>query len=160
LPLERWWREWRLPASFLLAAFLAQVGSSYADYRSLDADNERLRLQMDTTYRDVVPQGAISDPEKQLKRKLSGQKSGSNSAGFVVLMEQIGRVVGAQEGALIASVNFTEKVGDVRLNLYAPDFKAVESIRAGLAAKGMEADLENSNAQGEGVRARLKVREK
>jgi type II secretory pathway component PulL len=51
-------------------------------------------------------------------------------------------------------------VGDVRLNLVVPDFKAVESIRTNLDAAGLLAQMENSNAQGDMVRARLKVRSK
>ena len=143
-----------------MAAFATQVGVSYADYRSLEADTLRMRQQMESAYREVIPSGALSDPEKQLQRRLSGEQAGSHSAGFMVLMEQIGRVVSAEDGALIASVNFTDKIGDVRLNLYAPDFQAVESIRAGLAKEGLEADLENSNTQGDGVRARIKVRDR
>jgi general secretion pathway protein L len=87
-------------------------------------------------------------------------RGGAPGAGFVSLLDRIGRVVQAQKGSQIATINFNDKVGDVRLNLVVPDFKAVESIRTELDKAGLSAQMENSNTQGDVVRARLKVREK
>ena len=64
-----------------------------------------------------------------------------------------------QPGAQLASVNFSDKLGGVRVNLVAPDFRSVEAIRAGLVKAGLKASTENSNAAGDVVRARLKVEE-
>lgn len=160
LPLDRWWKQWRLAAGLLLAAFAVQVAANFAEYRSLASENQLMRQQMEAAYREAIPKGAISDPEKQLQRKLKGLKGGGQNAGFVPLLERLGRVVQGKEGAVINSVNFTDKVGDVRVILIAPDFDAVESIRTQLDTAGLQADLENSNTQGNAVRARLKVREK
>lgn len=160
LPLSRWWREWRVAASLLAAAFLFQVGSSYAEYRSLETDNQTLRQQMQDSYRSAVPRGAISDPEKQLRSRLNRLRGGAEGPGFTPLLEQVGAVVSAHQGAVLSSVNFTAKVGDVRVVLVAPDFATVEAIRGQLDAAGLKADLENSNTQGDAVRARLKVGER
>jgi len=160
LPLASWWKQWRLAAAMLMAAFIVQVGASYAEYRSLETDNQQMHRQIESTYRQVAPQGAMSDPEKQLQRKLSGMKGGAQSGGFVPLLEQLGRVVQGQPGTTLSSINFTDKAGDLRVILIAPDFKAVEAIRGRLDKAGLQADLENSNTQGDAVRARLKVREK
>jgi hypothetical protein len=43
--------------------------------------------------------------------------------------------------------------------MLAPDFDAVEDIRAGLVNAGLDATLENSSRAGEGVRARLRIDE-
>ena len=48
----------------------------------------------------------------------------------------------------------------MRLNLVAANYEAVEKIRAGFAEQGLEATLENSSAQGDQVRARLRVGER
>ena len=91
---------------------------------------------------------------------LNALKGGGQNAGFMPLLEQIGGVIQGRENTQLVSVNFTNKVGDVRLVMVAPDFEAVETVRTALAAAGLEAELENSNVQGDAVRARLKVREK
>jgi general secretion pathway protein L len=160
LPLRRWWRQWRLVAGLFMAAFGLQLAGTWADYSKLQTQNLQLRQQIEAAYREVVPRGAVVDPEKQLRRQLESLRGGAQGAGFVSLMDRIGRVIQAQEGAQLATINFNDKVGDIRLNLVVPDFKAVESIRTKLDAVGMLAQMENSTTQGDMVRARLKVREK
>lgn len=160
LPLGQWWRQWRLVAAVFAVAFCLQLTSTWFDYSQLEDQNLHLRQQIEAAYREAVPRGAVVDPEKQLQRKLSELRGGVQGAGFVSVVEKIGRVVQAQKGAQLTSINFNDKVGDVRLNIVVPDFKAVEAIREGMAGAGLEATTENSNAQGDLVRARLKVREK
>ncbi len=159
LPVGLWWKQWRLVAGLFGAAFLLQVGATYASYASLEAENMELRRAIEETYREVVPRGAVTQPEKQLERQVSQLRGGVQSMSFVGMMDRIGRVVIAQPGAQLASMNFNEKLGDVRLNIVVPDFDSVEAIRAGLSAAGLEAVTENSNSQGDRVRARLKVSE-
>lgn len=159
LPLDLWWRQWRWPAAAVAAAFVVQVLANYVDYSQLEAENLRMRQQIQDSYREVIPRGAVVDPEKQLGRQLAELKGDAHGGSFVALMDRIGRVVNAHKGAQLSSVNFSNRLGDVRINLLAPDFPAVESIRTQLADAGLEAELENSNAQGEQVRARLKVAE-
>jgi len=159
LPLRHWWRQWRWPAAAVAAAFAVQVGASYTDYTLLESENLRMRQQIQASYREINPKGAVVDPEKQLGRQLKELKGEAQGGSFVSLMDRIGRVVQAQRGAQLSSVNFSSKLGDVRVNLLAPDFAAVESIRTQLGAAGLRAELENSNAQGDQVRARFKVAE-
>ena len=147
-------------AGLFVAAFCLQLAGTWADYSNLEAQNLQLRQQIEATYREVVPRGAVVDPEKQLQRQLESLRGVAQGGGFVSLLDRIGRVIQGQEGAQLATINFNDKVGDVRLNLVVPDFKAVESIRTNLDAAGLLAQMENSNAQGDMVRARLKVRSK
>ncbi len=160
LPLKRWWRQSRLVAGLFAAAFGLQLASTWADYSQLEDQNLALRQQVEAAYREVVPQGAVVDPERQLKRKLDELRGGGEGAMFMPLLDKIGRAVQAEKGAQLTSINFNDKVGDVRLNIVVPDFKAVEAIRTRMDAAGLEAQMENSNTQGNTVRARLKVKEK
>ena len=157
LPVGDWWRQWQRVAAVLAIAFVLQLGGSYASYAGLAAENLELRRQIEAAYRDVAPRGAVVDAEKQLKRKLEELRGGTEAVSFVGMIDQIGRVVAAQPGAQLASINFNDKLGDVRVNVIVPDFRAVESIRTGLVAAGLTAVTENSNASGSAVRARLKV---
>jgi general secretion pathway protein L len=69
-------------------------------------------------------------------------------------------VVSSQPSATLAAINFNNNNGNVRLSLDAANFSAVESVRTELSAVGLVAELQNSSAQGDGVRARLRLREK
>ena len=159
LPLDRIWRQWRLVAGVFGAAFLLQVGATWAGYANLEKENLQLRRQIESAYREVVPRGAVVDAEKQLNRQLQELRGSDQSTSFVSLMDRIGRVVQKQPGAQLASINYSDKLGGVRINLVAPDFRAVEAIRAGLVKAGLSASTENSNAAGDVVRARLRVEE-
>jgi general secretion pathway protein L len=160
LPVAHWWRNWRLAAGLFALAFAVQLASSWLGYSNLEKENVALRQQLEATFREVVPRGAIQDPEKQLRQQLAGLTGGAQGVGFVSLLDRIGREVQAQKGAHLASVNYSDKAGDLRLSIVAPDFGAVESIRSRLIEAGLDAETENSNTQGDAVRARLKVREK
>ena len=160
LPVAQWWRQWRLVAGLFAVAFLLQVAGTYAGYAGMKQENLELRRQIEAAYRSAVPKGRLQDAEKQLENQLRTLRGSGDSVSFMSLMDRIGRVIQEQSGAQLASVNYSDKLGDVRLNLVVPDFGTVEAIRAGLAAAGLEAETENSNAQGDTVRARMRVGEK
>jgi type II secretion system protein L len=159
LPVAHWWRQWRLVICLFAAAFLVQLTATYASYAGLKEENLELRRQIEMAYRSAVPQGRLQDAEKQLNNQLREIRGGAEAVSFMGLMERIGQVVQKQPGAQLASVNFSDKLGEVRLNLIAPDFRSVEAIRAGFVAAGLDAETENSNAQGDSVRARMRVGE-
>ncbi len=157
LPVAEWWRQWRVAVAVVGAAFVLQVGSSYASYAALKEENLELRRQIQNTYRDVAPRGAVVDAEKQLKRQLDELRGGKETTRFIDMVDIISQVIVQQSGAQVVSLNFSDKLGDVRLSIVVPDFRAVESIREALVAAGLTAVTESSNASGSVVRARLKV---
>jgi len=157
LPLARWWLDWRAVAAALAGVFLLQLAATFADYRSLKSENLALRSAVEQSYRSAYPRGAMVDPEKQLRRQLASLRGGAQSSGFMALIEKVGAVIHAQSGTSIASINYNESGGDMRLNIVAEDFETVEKIRAGINATGLEAVMESSSAQADGVRARLRI---
>ncbi|MFV0278613.1 MAG: type II secretion system protein GspL [Parahaliea sp.] len=157
LPLARWWREWRLVAVVLAAVFCLQLLSTWLDYRALSRQNLELRTAREASYRQAYPQGAVVDPEKQLQRQLDALRGTGGGSGFVPLLDRVGRVLVAEPGTRLASLNYSDRSGDMRMNLVARDYESVERVRAGINAGGLSATMESSSAQGEGVRARLRV---
>lgn len=160
LPLGRWWKYWRVAAALFAVAFGLQLGADYLELRNLDKDNLALRQAVETSYRQAFPRGAVVDAEKQLSRQLDALRGTSESGGFVRLMEQVGGVVAQMPGTSIATINYNDKADEMRMNLVAADFEAVEELRSKINAAGLEATMESSNAQGEKVRARLRIGER
>ncbi len=160
LPLQRWWRQWRAVAAIGLLAFTVQLAASYADYRYLREQNLALRSAVQASYRQAVPRGAVVDAEKQLRRQLDALRGSSQQGGFVSLLGRVGRAVATRPDAMIASINYNDKADEMRMNITADDFEAVEQVRQAIIAAGLEAVMESSNVQGEKVRARLRVGEK
>lgn len=157
LPLGRWYRQWRAIAALFLVAFALQLAASYADYRNLDKQNLALRGAVEQSYRKAYPQGAIVDPEKQLRRQLDALRGTGQVSGFVSMVERVGVAVSAMPGTSIASINYSDKSASMRMNVRAKGFEDVEQLRQKMSEAGLEAVMESSNAQDEGVRARLRV---
>jgi len=157
LPLQRWWKQWRAVAAVLLVAFCIQMVATWAEFASLKRQNEELRLAVEQSYRKAYPQGVMVDAEKQLKRKLAGLRGSGNGSGFVSMMSRVGEVIAARPGTGIASINYNDKGDEIRMNILASDFEAVEDIRTAMIQAGLGAQMESSNAQGDKVRARMRI---
>ena len=134
--------------------------ATYADYRNLTAENLALRGAVQDSYRKAFPKGAVVDAEKQLRRQLDALRGTGQSSGFVSLMERIGVVVADMSDTTIASINYNEKGDEMRMNIVAADFEGVEQLRSRINEAGLEAVMESSSAQGDRVRARLRVGER
>ena len=160
LPLSRWWRQWRAVAAVFAIAFILQLLATYTDYRNLNSENLALRGAVQDSYRKAYPKGAVVDAEKQLRRQLDALRGSAQTGGFVSLMERVGRVIASKPGTTIASVNYNDKGNEMRMNIVAADFEAVEQVRAEINKAGLQAVMESSSAQGERVRARLRVGER
>ena len=157
LPLARWWKYWRAAAALFALGFGLQLGADYLELRNLEGNNLALRQAVETSYRQAFPRGAVVDAEKQLSRQLDALRGTSESGGFVTLMEQVGGVIAGMPGTSIATINYNDKADEMRMNLVAADFEAVEELRSKINAAGLEAVMESSNAQGDKVRARLRI---
>ncbi|MDG2045934.1 MAG: type II secretion system protein GspL [Halioglobus sp.] len=160
LPVRQWWRQWRAVAAVLAAAFVLQLGAVYADYRSLSAQNIALRSAVQASYRSAFPSGVVVDAEKQLRRQLDALGGTGNGVGFVSLMERVGAAIVGMPGTTIASINYNDKAGEMRLNVVAADFEGVEKLRSRMNEAGLEAVTESSNTKGDRVSARLRVKER
>jgi type II secretion system protein L len=160
LPVGLWWRQWRAVAAVFAVAFLLQLGAVYAEYRALSAQNIALRSAVQDSYRSVFPAGVVVDAEKQLRRQLDALGGTGKGAGFVSLMERVGAAIAGMPGTTIASINYNDKGGEMRLNIVAADFEGVEKLRSRMNEVGLEAVTESSNTKGDRVSARLRVKER
>jgi len=158
LPLLAWWRQWRAVAALLLLAIVLQLAATFSDFRALSVQNQALLAQIENRFRHVFPSGVMQDAEIQLRRKLESLRGGPSSTGFTSLLYVVGKAIALQPGARVSSINYNERLGDMRLNLVADDFESIESIRQAMISVGLDAVMESSNARSGGVQARLRIR--
>lgn len=156
LPLMRWWGVWQRVAVALGVALILKTGVSVADYQSLKGQNLQLRQAVQDSYRRVNPRGAVVDVEKQLDRQLTELGAGSQQRVFTPVLVTLLSAADTVPNITLTSVNFSG-ASDIRLNLLAPDFQSVEQVRDQLGQRGLDAELESSNARRDGVVARLRV---
>lgn len=158
LPWGEWWRNWRMVAGLAALAIVLQLVGSLVQVSSLQEENLSLRQAMEASYRAVNPKGALQDAEIQLNNQLANLAGRGSGPPFVGILQQLGGVLSSQGGIELESLNFSDRNGDVRINLRAANYEAVDRLRGGLEQQGLEAVLQNSSAQGTGVRARLLIK--
>lgn len=151
------WKQWQVALIMLAIAFVVHTGVRYGEYQQLDSENLSLRQEIEKVHRTIFPKGQIVDPQRQMETELKRLKGGG-SGGFVLTLEKIGSAMNGASGLQVNSISFDEKNGDVRLDMVVDNFQEVEKIKAGVEKQGMEAELLNSNAQGQQVRARLRIK--
>jgi type II secretion system protein L len=158
LPWVDWWHQWRSVAAVLLLAFVIQLVASYTSLAGLESENLALRQAMEATYRSVNPSGNALDPERKLASQLAGLEGGASGVGVVELIQRVGIALEGHSSVELESINFTDRNGDLRLNLVAADFQTVDAIRTGFEEAGLQAVLQNSSSQGDRVRARVLIK--
>tara|TARA_R110002049_G_scaffold24473_3_gene86756 strand:- start:8005 stop:9228 length:1224 start_codon:yes stop_codon:yes gene_type:complete len=157
LPLGRWWAQWRAVAVGFAVVFVLQLAALYADYRNLSQQNLALRSAVQESYRKAFPQGQVVDAEMQLRRQLDALRGTAQSSGFVSLVAQVGEAVAGMPETSVATINYNDRANEMRMNIQAADFEGVERLRSRINENGLEAVMESSSAQGDSVRARLRV---
>ncbi|WP_439100284.1 type II secretion system protein GspL [Congregibacter sp.] len=160
LPYSRWWQQWRTVAALLLVALSLHLVSGWLDLKRLQRENLVLRQEIETVYRGINPRGAIVDAEKQLRRQLDGLRGVGAGGTFTGLLAPLGAALSNQDGTLLASLSYSQRSAELRVNLLAANFAEVESLRGSLEEAGFSASLESSSRSGDRVRARLRVGER
>jgi general secretion pathway protein L len=158
LPLARWWQQIRWVAAFAAVALTLQLLLTWMDLQAARSEQVRLRSAIVDSYRQAVPEGALVDAERQLQRQLEQMGGGGQGSAFMPLLAELAAALDAQAGTRLASLNYSNRVGEMRINVVAGGYDEVEQLRAGLQAGGLGAELETSNATGDEVRARLRLR--
>ncbi|MEO0436320.1 MAG: type II secretion system protein GspL [Pseudomonadota bacterium] len=157
LPYAVWWSQWKAVAVVAAVALAVHLVAGWLDLRHLQRQTIALNDEVTAVYRSVNPRGAVPDVEKQLKNQLSALRGDGSGRTFSSFVEPLAAVVAAQEGTVLASLNFSQRTSELRVNLYAAGFSDVEQLRQSLTDRGYSAVLENSSRSGTGVRARLRI---
>ena len=157
LPLARWWNQWRQVAIAAGLAIGLQVVTDVMAYQRLKAENLQLRAAIQASYRQANPRGAIVDVEKQLDRQLAEYAPAGQAKPFTPALAGITSTMAAAADVSIASLVFNAANDEVRVDIGAEDYAAVERVRAALESKGYRATLETSSSRNDRISARLRI---
>lgn len=157
LPVERWWKLWQNLAIFAGICLAVTIISLMIQIRQLNKENLQLRVAMENAARSVIPQGKLTNVEKQVANLLSQLQPAQNSAGLMELLSMSLPVVSQSPDVKIKALNYTHETGELALSVQANDFAAFERITNALKEQGMQAEILNVNAQGDTQSARLRI---
>ena len=152
--------QWRSVAVAAGIAVTLYVGANIAEYQRLKSQNVALRSAIQASYRQANPQGVMVDVEKQLDRQLAEFNPASIGVAFTPMLAVITGAVSEDDELNISTLNFSARAKEVRLDLVAGDYAAVEALQQRLDKAGFKAVLETSSSRNEQVRARLRVEAK
>lgn len=158
LPIARWWQTWK-PAAIVAGVALAiYLVGNWATLSQLKGEQRQYLAESEQAYRSVMPQGAIVEPEKQLKTQLSRFKTNDSSdgAGAVALLAAVSPILNTNKDLTIRNLHYVE--GDMRLNIESPDFQQIDQLRASLEDQSLQAELLGTSSVDDGVQARLRIR--
>jgi general secretion pathway protein L len=154
------WRQWRAPAmaaGMLLAVLVAQA---WWQVGLLEARNLEYRQAIEKTYREAFPSGRVVNPRRQMEAKLAEIQGGSSSSGsnMLALLSALGAEPNASS-LQVSAINYESRAAELRIDILADNFQQVEKLRSALRERGISAELQNSSASGNKVRAKLALKE-
>ena len=139
------WRAWRVPATLAVLCGVTWVAGLNVDAWRMLREERALKGRMDAAFRQAFPRvPVVLDPIAQMRRGLSGLRSGGGSADprdFLPMAASLARAL-ANEGDVVRTLDFQEQVLRVDLEPRAIDTpKKREALLASLAAAGLDASF-------------------
>lgn len=150
-------KPWRYVLALLVATTVLYSSLLVLDYRSEKQRQVELRQELDREFRKVFPQGQIVDHRRQLERVLSTVRGGSEQQAFIVQLDGVGKALAEHKVSTLNALNYELDKKEIRLDLLVDSYDQLEKMIASVRELGFEVEIQNSNAQGEQLRARVRM---
>lgn len=157
LPYMKWWKQWRTVAAVGLVSLVAYLGVNIGQIQIANSQQRDLRQQINETYRQVVPQGAVANVEQQLKQKIAQLEGSSGGGSVVALLAKIAPIVAADKEINLRDLRYVDQSGEMQLTLQAKNYDAISKLEAAMKKSGLEAKLLNTSRAGDEQQARMVV---
>jgi general secretion pathway protein L len=158
LPFERWWKTWRSIALFAGACTALYLGALFFEIFTLNRDTVSLRQQIEASTRNVITQGRITDPERQLNTLLKQLQPAASSSGRVMeLLAIILPEVGKVPSVSIKAIAYSADASELNLSVQADSYATFETLAGNIRGHGLNAEVQSANAQGNVQTARLRI---
>jgi type II secretion system protein L len=148
---------WRWVGLVFFIVAVLQITINITEYQQAYAENKRLRAEMEAVFREAIPRGQIVDHRKQLQNELDTLQRGGGSGDFMQKMQKIGSVFAKHEIQTFNALNYEQAKNEIRIDLLVMNYDKLQEVITELQQIGLTVDIQNSNAQGELLRARIKV---
>lgn len=152
------WNHWRPVALVAGLALVVNILALGIESWHLAREKDSLRQEIQQAYSQAFPGEPLPrDIAKTLKSRMSGQATGG-SLGFLGLLQKLGEGFAQSTGITPTSLSFESGRGELRLDVNAPDFDALERFRQTLIAQGLSVESGPASDSGSGYNGRLVIR--
>ena len=150
-------KPWRWLGLSFAAMCLLHVSLLGFDTWQLKKRHHALSVEMDSVFRQAIPSGHIVDHKKQLSQELKKVMGGGSGLRFMSKINRLGAVLAAHQVTNINTLNYEQDKNELRLDFLIKDYDALQQVISELKAQGLMAEIQNSNAQNDSLRVRLKI---
>lgn len=150
-------KPWRWLAVTAVIAVLLHTVLLLADLQQEKQRHEQLREEMDSVFRQAFPQGQIVDHRRQLERLLTGLRGSRSDTEFIRYLDNVGDVLARHKVDVLNSLNYEQDKNELRLDMLLDSYDQLQAIINDLRELNLDVEIQNSNAQGEQLRARVRV---
>lgn len=151
-------KPWRWFAATLGLALTFHTVLLYSDFRYEKQRSVELRQQLDAELRKAIPQGQIVDHRRQIDRLLSALRGGGSQQQFIEQLEKVGGILAKHKVSQLNALNYEQDKSEVRLDMLVDSYDQLQTMIDDLRALNLEVEIQNSNAQGEQLRARVRIK--
>ncbi|MDZ7923535.1 MAG: type II secretion system protein GspL [Marinagarivorans sp.] len=148
LPFGEWWAYWKVPAIAASIAFALALGATWGELHHATVLNKQLFAERNDVFRQVVPEGSITDPVRQLQAKLQNQAS-TEPSNMVLLISKITPSIRSNPDLKMTAFRYTQNNRNLQLNIESKDFALLETLRKQLIEQGLNAEIKRSSVSGD-----------
>lgn len=157
LPWKKWWREWRTVAAVAGIAFVAYVGINAAQISAANKETARLRQQIETAFRQVIPQGVMANPESQLQTRIR-EYQGSNAGSSVVeLLATVGPLIAAEDKVTLRRLTYNDQRSEMQVTIEADSNSEILALSNAINERGLRATPQNMSRAGNRQQANMTI---
>lgn len=157
LPFAKWWREWRGVAAVAAVALVGYIGVSVAQIQVYSAETDQLREQMNAAFRQVVPQGAIANPEQQLRSKIAEFKGETGGSSVVHMLATVAPLIAEDDDVTVRRLTYNDQRDEMQVTLEAKSNSDILDVSTAINQKGLKAVPQNMSRAGDRQQANMTI---
>jgi general secretion pathway protein L len=150
------WRQWRV-AAFLLAGLVAlNLAAKAVDIWRLGARERELDAAIVEVFRDAMGEQNAIDARRRMEARLAAVRGSGGEDNLLEVLGVLGSAVSQVPNTNIEALSFRSNVLDLRID--ARDVTSLDRIEQLVKERGLDAELQSSNARGETIEGRMQIR--
>lgn len=157
LPWRKWWREWRTVAVVASLAFIAYVGVNVALISQANRETSELRQQIETAFRQVIPQGVMANPESQLQTRLREYQGGQRGSSVVELLATVGPLIAADDKIALRRLTYNDQRSEMQITVEANSNSEILALSNAINERGLRATPQNLSRAGNRQQANMTI---
>lgn len=157
LPWLKWWQEWRTVAAVAGLALVAYVGINAAQISASNKETAQLRQQIETAFRQVIPQGVMANPESQLQTRLREYQGGAAGSSVVELLATVGPLIAADDKITVRRLTYNDQRGEMQVTLEADSNSEILALSNSINERGLRATPQNMSRAGNRQQANMTI---